>query len=98
MAFMSTVMASRFHSTNIQLSTPSNQRNQATIQDGRVTVQQVQGRQGHSFAGTGNKGNAANSRGNNATGQAMVVKCFNYEGEEHMARQCTQPKRPRNSA
>ncbi|GJT33139.1 hypothetical protein Tco_0923558 [Tanacetum coccineum] len=41
MAFMSTVMASSFLSTNHQLRTSSNLRNQATIQDGRVTVQQV---------------------------------------------------------
>ncbi|GJR39369.1 hypothetical protein Tco_1215053 [Tanacetum coccineum] len=44
MEFMSTVMASHFPSTNNQLRTSSNSRNQATIQDGRVTVQQVQGR------------------------------------------------------
>nr|GEV69876.1 hypothetical protein [Tanacetum cinerariifolium] len=49
MAFMSTVMASRFPLTNNQLRTSSNLRNQATIQDGKVTVQQVQERQGHSL-------------------------------------------------
>nr|GEW29322.1 hypothetical protein [Tanacetum cinerariifolium] len=43
MAFMSTVVASHFPSTNNQLRTSSNLRNQATIQDCRVTVQQVQG-------------------------------------------------------
>ncbi|GJZ51773.1 retrovirus-related pol polyprotein from transposon TNT 1-94 [Tanacetum coccineum] len=36
--------------------------NQATIQDGRVTVQQVRRRQGQSFTGTGTKGNATSSR------------------------------------
>nr|GEX60466.1 integrase, catalytic region, zinc finger, CCHC-type, peptidase aspartic, catalytic [Tanacetum cinerariifolium] len=30
--------------------------------------------------------------------QAMVVKCYKCQGEGHMARQCTQPKRPRNAA
>ncbi|GJW81163.1 hypothetical protein Tco_0145138 [Tanacetum coccineum] len=45
MAFMSTMMASHFPSTNNQLRTSSNPRIQATIQDGRVIVQQVQGRQ-----------------------------------------------------
>ncbi|GJS80519.1 retrovirus-related pol polyprotein from transposon TNT 1-94 [Tanacetum coccineum] len=98
MAFMSTVMASRFPSTNNQLKTSSNPRKQTTIQDGRVTVQQVQGRQGQSFVGTRNKGNATSFKGNNAAGQARVVKCYNCQGEGHMARQCTQPKRPRNSA
>ncbi|GJZ27193.1 integrase, catalytic region, zinc finger, CCHC-type containing protein [Tanacetum coccineum] len=33
-----------------------------------------------------------------ANGLARVVKCYNYQGEGHMARQCTQPKRPRNAA
>nr|GEZ95524.1 hypothetical protein [Tanacetum cinerariifolium] len=54
---------------NNQLRTSSNPRNQATIQDGKVTVQQVQGRQSQS-----------------------------YLGEGHMARQCTQPKQPRNAS
>ncbi|GJS04060.1 integrase, catalytic region, zinc finger, CCHC-type containing protein [Tanacetum coccineum] len=30
--------------------------------------------------------------------KARVVKCHNCQGEGHMARQCTQPKRPRNAA
>ncbi|GJU27069.1 hypothetical protein Tco_1165690 [Tanacetum coccineum] len=74
MAFLTVVASSRFPSTNNQLQTFSNPRNQATIQDGRVTVQQVQGRQGQSYAGT------------------------SYKGDRHMAKQCTQPKRPRNAA
>ncbi|GKG26027.1 retrovirus-related pol polyprotein from transposon TNT 1-94, partial [Tanacetum coccineum] len=44
------------------------------------------------------KGNATSSGGNNASGQARVVKCYNCQGEGHMSRQCTQPKRPRNTA
>ncbi|GJX77641.1 hypothetical protein Tco_0324452 [Tanacetum coccineum] len=70
----------------------------ATIQDGRVTMQQVQGRQGQSYVGNGNKGNANRSGGTNAGWQARVVKCYNCQGEGHMARQCTHPKRPRNTA
>nr|GEU62120.1 hypothetical protein [Tanacetum cinerariifolium] len=68
MAFLS-VVASRFPPSNNQLRTSFNPRNQATIQDGRVAIQQVQGRLNQSYAGEG-----------------------------HMARQCTQPKRPRNVA
>nr|GEV45211.1 retrotransposon protein, putative, unclassified [Tanacetum cinerariifolium] len=30
--------------------------------------------------------------------QPRVVKCYNCQGKGHMARQCTQPKRPRNAA
>ncbi|GJV81567.1 retrovirus-related pol polyprotein from transposon TNT 1-94 [Tanacetum coccineum] len=54
-------------------------------------------RQGQSYFGTRYKSNATNSGGNNASGQAKVVKCYNCQGEGHMARQCTQPKRPRNA-
>ncbi|GKC85031.1 integrase, catalytic region, zinc finger, CCHC-type containing protein [Tanacetum coccineum] len=97
-AFLTAVASSRFPSTNNQLRTSSNPKNQATIQDGRVTVQQIQGRQGQSYSGTGYKSNAISSGGNNASGQTRVVKCYNCQGEGHMARQCTQPKRPRNAA
>nr|GEZ86335.1 hypothetical protein [Tanacetum cinerariifolium] len=40
----------------------------------------------------------ASLRGNNLSGQTRVVKCYNYQGEGHMARQCSQPTRPRNAA
>nr|GFC30497.1 hypothetical protein [Tanacetum cinerariifolium] len=56
-AFLTAVASSRFPSTNNQVRTSSNPRNQATIQDGRVTVQQVQGRQGHAYSGTTYKKN-----------------------------------------
>ncbi|GJR27642.1 hypothetical protein Tco_1103874 [Tanacetum coccineum] len=103
MAFLTTAITSRFPTTNNQLITSSNLRNQATIQDGRVTVQQMHGRQHYSFAGMGSKSNATGSvinrnRGTNATVQARVVRFYNCQGERHMARQCTQPKRPMNSA
>ncbi|GJY43999.1 hypothetical protein Tco_0432212 [Tanacetum coccineum] len=74
MTFLTVVASSRFPLSNNQLRTSSNPRNQATFQDDRVTVQQVQGRQGQSYVGS------------------------SYQGEGHMARQCTQPKRPRNAA
>nr|GEZ11252.1 hypothetical protein [Tanacetum cinerariifolium] len=63
-------VTSRFPPLNNQLRTSSNPRNQETIQYGRVTVQQVQGRQTQSFAGTRNRGIATTSRGNYAAGQA----------------------------
>ncbi|GJS02213.1 hypothetical protein Tco_0318721 [Tanacetum coccineum] len=81
MVFLSVVATSRFPSTNNQLRTFFNPRNHATIQDDKVTVQQVQGRQGQSYAGTGYKGNATSSGGNNAGGQARVVKCYNCQGK-----------------
>nr|GEX35170.1 retrovirus-related Pol polyprotein from transposon TNT 1-94 [Tanacetum cinerariifolium] len=50
--------------TNNQLRTSSNTRNQATVQDGRVVVQNVQGRQ--------NRGQGTNPRGEGAAGYGGV--------------------------
>ncbi|GKB42581.1 hypothetical protein Tco_0887523 [Tanacetum coccineum] len=50
MLFLSSAISSRFPPTNNQLKTSSNLRTQATIQDGRVTVQNVQGRQSQGYA------------------------------------------------
>ncbi|GJZ56776.1 integrase, catalytic region, zinc finger, CCHC-type containing protein [Tanacetum coccineum] len=55
-------------------------------------------RQTHSFVGSGNRGIATTLRGNYAASQPKVAKCYNCQGEGHMIRQCTQPKRPRNAA
>ncbi|GJS36983.1 integrase, catalytic region, zinc finger, CCHC-type containing protein [Tanacetum coccineum] len=84
MAFLMAVASLRFPTTNNQLRTSSNPRNQAIIQDGR----------GYRATSSG----TTSSRGNTTSGQARVVKCYNCQGEGHMARQCTQPKRPRNAA
>ncbi|GKB98667.1 hypothetical protein Tco_0984804 [Tanacetum coccineum] len=71
MAFLSAV-ASRF--------LPSNQTQTLyileirTIQDGRVAVQKVQGRETQSYAGTGNKGIDTTSKGNYIAGQPRAVK------------------------
>ncbi|GKB77141.1 hypothetical protein Tco_0944036 [Tanacetum coccineum] len=51
MALLSIVITSRYPQTNNQLRTSSNPRNQATIQDGRVIVQNVQGRHTQSYTG-----------------------------------------------
>nr|GEV01060.1 hypothetical protein [Tanacetum cinerariifolium] len=77
MVFLTAVASSRFSSTKNQLRTSLNLRNQATIQDNRVTVQQVQGRSGQSSAGIRYKSNATISGGNNTSGHARIVKCYN---------------------
>nr|GFC79645.1 hypothetical protein [Tanacetum cinerariifolium] len=45
MSFLTAVVTSRYPSTNNQLRTSSNPRQQATINNGRVTIQPIQGRQ-----------------------------------------------------
>nr|GEY62914.1 hypothetical protein [Tanacetum cinerariifolium] len=79
---------SRFSSTNNQLRTSLNLRIHATIQDGRVIVQQVQGRQGQSYSSIGYKSNATSFGGNNASGQARPKRPRNatwYKDKEMLA-------------
>ncbi|GJT31380.1 retrovirus-related pol polyprotein from transposon TNT 1-94 [Tanacetum coccineum] len=45
---------------------------------------------------TNNQANISRTGGNNS-GQQRVVKCFNCQGEGHMARQCPKPKRKRDA-
>ncbi|GJU18821.1 hypothetical protein Tco_1146787 [Tanacetum coccineum] len=73
------------------------------VQNSRVVVQNVQGRlnrgQGNNARGAvaaGNEG-SQNRVGNANPGQAKHIKCYNYNGIRHIARQCTHPKRPQNS-
>ncbi|GKB90689.1 hypothetical protein Tco_0962961, partial [Tanacetum coccineum] len=76
--------------TNNQLRTSSNTRNQATIQDGRIVVQNVQGRQNQNqrnFArGAGTAGNrgAHNRAGNANVGQGKLIRCYKLLDEEEL--------------
>ncbi|GKB14880.1 retrovirus-related pol polyprotein from transposon TNT 1-94 [Tanacetum coccineum] len=53
MSFLTAVVTSRYPTTNNQLRNSSNPRQQATINDGRVTLQPVQGRQTSFVSGEG---------------------------------------------
>nr|GEU37650.1 hypothetical protein [Tanacetum cinerariifolium] len=54
MSFLTTVVTSRYPPTNKQLRTSSNPRQQATINNGRVTIQPIQGRQNSMTAAQAN--------------------------------------------
>ncbi|GJU96409.1 retrovirus-related pol polyprotein from transposon TNT 1-94 [Tanacetum coccineum] len=75
----------------------SNPRQQATIHDRRVTVQPLHGRQNSYVAGTSGTRTNTSGTGGDYSGQQRVVKCFNCQGEGHMARQCPKPKRKRDA-
>ncbi|GJX66429.1 integrase, catalytic region, zinc finger, CCHC-type containing protein [Tanacetum coccineum] len=92
MAFLS-VVTSRFPPSNNQLRTSSNPRNQATIQDGESQFNKFKEDKIRVMLVL----EATTSKGNYAAGQPRVMECYNCRGEGHMARQCTQVKRPRNA-
>nr|GEY84550.1 hypothetical protein [Tanacetum cinerariifolium] len=52
MSFLAFVVASRYPTTNNQLRTSSNPRQQATINNGRVTIQPIQGRKNYMSTGS----------------------------------------------
>ncbi|GKD37951.1 retrovirus-related pol polyprotein from transposon TNT 1-94, partial [Tanacetum coccineum] len=96
MSFLSAVVTSRYHTTNNQLRNSSNLRQQATINDGRVTLQLVQGRQISYAAGT-TKTFILGESGINS-GKQRIVTCYNCKGEGHMSKQCTKPRRKRDDS
>ncbi|GKE89569.1 hypothetical protein Tco_1567044 [Tanacetum coccineum] len=72
MSFLSTVVSSRFPSTNNQLRKSSNPRQQEIINDGSVTVQPYQRRSNSYVAGTsGSRVNTAGSGGQNSSQQRV---------------------------
>ncbi|GKE54847.1 retrovirus-related pol polyprotein from transposon TNT 1-94 [Tanacetum coccineum] len=96
MSFLSAVITSRYPTTNNQLRNLSNLRQQATINDGRVTLQPVQGRQ-ISFA-MGTTRTYTPGASGSTFGKQRTVICYNCKGEGHMSKQCTKPKRKRDDS
>nr|GFB47340.1 hypothetical protein [Tanacetum cinerariifolium] len=94
MSFLTTVVTSRYPATNNQLRTSSNPRQQATINNGRVTIQPIQGRQNFVSASSSRP---FTSRSGGAPGKQRVIVCYNCKGEGHMSKQCTKPKRKRDA-
>ncbi|GJX34712.1 retrovirus-related pol polyprotein from transposon TNT 1-94, partial [Tanacetum coccineum] len=94
MSFLTAVVTSWCPTTNNQLRTSSNPRQQATIYNRKVTVQPVQGRQTTYAARTTRKYTPGTSGSN--TGKQWTVICYNCKGEGHISKQCTKPKRKKD--
>nr|GEV40817.1 hypothetical protein [Tanacetum cinerariifolium] len=96
MSFLSAVVTSRYPTTNNQLRNSLHPRQQATINDGIVTLQPVQGRP-VSFATSTTRIYTPGASGSNFRKQ-MIVICYKYKREGHMSKQCLKPKRKRDDA
>ncbi|GJX89685.1 ribonuclease H-like domain, reverse transcriptase, RNA-dependent DNA polymerase [Tanacetum coccineum] len=87
---------SRYPTTNNQLRNSSNPRQQATINDGRVTLQPVHGRQISFATGTTRTYTLGATRSN--SGKQRTEICYNCKEEGHMSKQCTKPKRKQDDS
>nr|GEY21698.1 hypothetical protein [Tanacetum cinerariifolium] len=96
MSFLSAVVTSRYLTTNNQPRNSSNPRQQATINDGRVTLQPVQRRQVSFVTGTTRTYTPGASRSDSRKKRTVI--CYNCKGEGHMSKQCTKPKRKQDDA
>nr|GFC28971.1 hypothetical protein [Tanacetum cinerariifolium] len=82
----------QFPPTNNQLRTSSNPKTHATVHDGQIVTETVQRT---ASGNTGTKGIQTTGSGVNNSGKK--VSCYNCRGEGHVARQCKEPKRTRDS-
>nr|GEV00428.1 hypothetical protein [Tanacetum cinerariifolium] len=96
MSFLTVVVTSRYPTTNNLLRNSLNLRQQATINNGRVTLQPIQGRQTSFAASTSRTYTSGASRNN--YGKQRTVICYNCKGEGHMSKQCTKPKRKQDDS
>ncbi|GKA41718.1 hypothetical protein Tco_0734378 [Tanacetum coccineum] len=77
MSFLTAVVTSRYPTTNNQLRNSSNPRQQATINNGRVILQPIQGRQTSVAAGTSRTytpGASGNNSGKQRTDKVLLVQ------------------------
>nr|GEX20643.1 hypothetical protein [Tanacetum cinerariifolium] len=89
-SFLTAVVTLRYPATNNRLRTSSNPRQQATINNGRVTIQPIQWRQNFVSASSSRPFTLGSG---GAPGKQRVIVCYNCKGKGHMSKQCTKPKR-----
>nr|GEX54079.1 retrovirus-related Pol polyprotein from transposon TNT 1-94 [Tanacetum cinerariifolium] len=80
MSFLTAVVTSRYPPINNQLRNSSNHRQQATINNGRVTVQPTQER--HTSLATGTSRTYTLGVSGNNSEKQMTIVCYNCKGED----------------
>ncbi|GJW98920.1 hypothetical protein Tco_0180728 [Tanacetum coccineum] len=91
MSFLTAVVTSRYPTTNTLYEKLVNLCKQATINNGRVTLQPIQGRQTSFAAGTSRTYTPGASGSN--FGKQRTVICYNCKAGSHIPDRCTKPKR-----
>nr|GFB19634.1 hypothetical protein [Tanacetum cinerariifolium] len=81
MSFLTAVVTLRYPATNNQLITSSNPRQQATINNGRVTIQPIQGRPNFVSAGSSRP---FTSGSNGASGKQREIESLKHTLSEHL--------------
>nr|GEV06461.1 retrotransposon protein, putative, Ty1-copia subclass [Tanacetum cinerariifolium] len=82
MSFLNAVVTSRYPPTNNQLRTSSNLRQQTTINNGRVTIQPIQGRQNSLTAGMLRQYTSGPSGTN--SGKQRVIVCYTSQANREV--------------
>ncbi|GJS67342.1 retrovirus-related pol polyprotein from transposon TNT 1-94 [Tanacetum coccineum] len=85
----------QFPLTNNQLRTSSNSGTHATVHDGKIITEPVQRRASGNVGNTGNRG--TKSYGQMTDNKGKKVICYNCRREGHVARQCKEKKRVKDS-
>ncbi|GJS14849.1 integrase, catalytic region, zinc finger, CCHC-type containing protein [Tanacetum coccineum] len=85
----------QFPLTNNQLKTSSNLGTHATMHDGKIITEPVQRRAPGNVGNTGNRG--TKSYGQMTDNKGKKVICYNCRGEGHVAMQCKEKRRAKDS-
>ncbi|GKA35320.1 hypothetical protein Tco_0721811 [Tanacetum coccineum] len=85
----------QFPPTNNQLRTSPNSGTHATVHDGKIIIEIVQRRAPGNVGNTGNQGTQSYVQMTDNKGKKVI--CYNYRGEGHVARQCKEKKRAKDS-
>nr|GEY07731.1 hypothetical protein [Tanacetum cinerariifolium] len=82
MSFLTSVVASRYPATNNQLRTSSNPRQQATINNERVTIQPIQGRQNNMLTGLSRPFTSDPGTAESSSNQTVITSNAAYQADD----------------
>nr|GEX47038.1 reverse transcriptase domain-containing protein [Tanacetum cinerariifolium] len=85
----------QFPPTNNQLRTSSNPRSHATVHEGKIVTEIVQRKALGNVSNAGTKGNQGYGKKTDRNGKKVI--CYNCRGEGHVARECKEPKRAKDT-